>query len=237
MKKVVSKLALVGLIFVFLIGNSGCKKLKKGVIEVRRYIAPSYINSSLSSPSSLIRDKFYCVIADENTGMISGEKQIVYHNTGQQTHIEYIYHENETPKSLGYELKIKGLPIGDGMDKSKYNNLYFTSKEGTRTPGKNSGFGKIAGYWKYIPTGEVIWIDSDKNGKGMLVLGGTKFPKEAEKGYCFTDIQNTGGNSYKFLNHTYFPGTGWVEGSYLTFEISEDRQSLYLGGVTYTKDY
>lgn len=223
--------------FVFAI--SGCKKFETGVLEIRKYIDASYVRSTGSILG--FHETFSCIVIDGDlidfnegevkTYDINGPGE--FSEGGYYTHVAYIYHEDKTAKDLGYTQKM------NGEVRTHYgtSDTYFYTEEsgGIGLPAVNSGFGQIAGAWKFPATGEVVWIDSDRNGTGKLIHGGSKFPEEALGGTFFTEVRKTGKYTYEAKNHSYFPGSGWMPASYLDFELSKDGKTFQLGSATWVR--
>lgn len=214
----------------------GCKKIKNGVLEMRVY---SLIVGG--STPSIHGDYFYAFAVENDFGLADGEKKTFYNNGSPDmiggpgsTHAEYIYHEDESLKSLGYTKKYSdggyGVNTNFGTLLEGYEN-----KKGTIYPGENSGFGNLAGTWRYKETGEEIWIDGDTNGSAMLTGKGATFPQEAVGGHCVKNINKTGKNQYTATNYTYFPGQGWVEGSSISFTLDESGKFFTLGSVIWER--
>ena len=217
---------------VFITPFSGCEKMEKGVLEIRKYVDYAYTNSG---NIFFFREHFSSVIVDEELIDFSpGEIKRVKVNGDQEypgyyTYYEYIYHPDKSAKDLGYSYRM------DCEERTHYGTASgcFYVEDAIGAPAVNSGFGQIAGAWKYPATGEVVWFDSDKNGTGKLIHGGTKFPKEAVGGIFFTQVQKTGSNSYKAQNHTFYPGSGWVPASIHEFVVSNDGLTFKLGSATW----
>lgn len=236
MRNLLSKTIVFALLFVLSLGIFGCKKSRKGVLEKRTY---SLTGKGGPTAQRIHSDVFVCILVDGDIDLKDGEKTTFningtdYGGSGY-TDVEYIYHENESPKSLGYKESYSDF----GPFKTHYgtfDNAYVASEEGySGVPGKNSGFGRLAGAWEHEPTGLKIWIDHDRDGKAVLLNGGTSAPKEAVGGYAWKEINHTGGNSYKFRNQTYYSG-GWTDASYMQLELSDDGKSFDINGETYKR--
>lgn len=213
---------------------TGCNKMKKGVLEMRLYLAYPY------SSTYGAREVFKCVnvdgdLIDFNEGEIKKFNVINHNNIVGYSHVEYIYHANKSAKDLGYTRKVDAYKTATHY--GTFDWCYYTDVSGKYgVPAVNSGFGQIAGAWKHPATGEVVWIDSDRSGKGILIDGGSKFPNDAKGGVCLTDVRKTGQYSYTAQNHTYYP-SGWVPGAYLDFEMNEDGNSFKLGYATWIRVY
>ncbi len=237
MKKLLSKAAAFALLAVLSLTMFGCKKSKKGVLERRTY---SLTGKGTPGAQQLFPDLFVCILVDGDIDLKDGEKVTFningtdYGNAGY-TDAEYIYHENESPKSLGYKENYSDY----GPFKTHYGtfeNGFVASKEGySGVPGKNSGFSRLAGGWEHEPTGLRIWIDTDNDGKALLINGGTSAPKQAVGGYAWKEINHAGGNNYKFRNQIYYPDSGWTDGSFMQLEMSDDGKSFNINGETYKK--
>jgi hypothetical protein len=215
----------------------GCKKAKKGVLEMRVY------SINTGSFGSIHDDYFYAFSVDNDFGLVNGEKKTFYNNGRPDmiggpgsTHADYIYHEDESLTSLGYTKKNPGEEEGKLTNFGVLHNAHI-HKKGSIYPGEKSGFGRIAGNWTYNQTGEEIWIDGDNAGSAMLMKKGSIFPDEAVGGYCLKNINKSGDNTYTATNYTYFPGQGWVEGSSVTLTLDESGKSFSLGSVTWERSY
>jgi hypothetical protein len=215
----------------------GCKKAKNGVLEVRKYVGYPY--SSTVAGRLVFEESFDCILITEDLidfepGEIKQIKVIGDQNyPGIFTHYEYIFHPNESARSLGYKVKMKGEFITHYGTSEEH--FYNDAASNGQLPGENSGFSQLAGAWRYPATGEVIWINSDRNGSAKLIFGGNKFPQEALGGIVFTEIHKTEQNIYRAKNHTYYPGSGWQPASYLNFEIKNNGNNFTLGSTTWEK--
>lgn len=237
MKNLLSKTVVFAILSVLPLGIFGCKKSKKGVLERRIY---SLTGKGTPGAQQLFADQFVCILVDGDIDLKDGEK-VTYNINGSDygsagyTDAEYIYHANESPKSLGYKENYSD----NGPFKTHYgtfDNAFVASEEGySGVPGENSGFGRIAGAWEHKPTGLMIWIDQEQDGTALLIKGGTSAPPEAVGGYAWKEINSTGGSSYKFRNQIYYPGKGWTDGSYMELEMSEDGKSFTIGGEEYNR--
>src|SRR5690606_38851549 len=145
---------------------------------------------------------------DNDFGLINGEKKTFYNNGNPamiggpgSTHADYIYHENESLASLGYNRKYPSYEEGMSTNFGTLHNPY-SNKKGSIYPGENSGFGRIAGTWAYRTTGEEIWIDGDISGSAMLMKQGSVFPEEAVGGHCLKNINKSGDNTYTATNYS-----------------------------------
>ncbi|WP_156305980.1 hypothetical protein [Sphingobacterium endophyticum] len=232
--KFTQKMRSISILFALLLflPFTACEKLEKGVLEIRKYRGYPY---STDGDKLFFNEEFSCVVVDEALIDFSpGEiKRVVVNGdqnySGYYTHYEYFYHSDKSAKDVGYSYKM------DCNERTHYGmaNGCFHVKDAVGLPAENSGFGQIAGAWKYPATGEVVWIDSDRNGTGKLIHGGSRFPKEALGGIFFTEVQKTSSRGYKAKNHLYYHGTGWAPGSYHEFEISNDGSTFKLGSATW----
>jgi hypothetical protein len=235
----IRKTFLTLLLLVSILGFSSCKKTKNGVLEIRTSSLLIGTNGSTGLPSvtTIFNDNFKCVIATDDN-YTDGEIKTFLVNGSNfggpgATKMEYIYHSGESAKSLGYTEKSEkdvsfSTPFGTF-------DSYYTSKEGNGIPGKKSGFGRLCGKWKHTPTELIIWIDSDNEGKALLVNGGTSAPADAVGGFAWKEINNIGSNSYRFLNQIWYPNTGWIDGSYMNLELEKDGTSFKVNGQTYNR--
>ncbi|RYD80992.1 MAG: hypothetical protein EOP53_07255 [Sphingobacteriales bacterium] len=121
---------LLYLLIASLISFSGCKKIKQGVIEIRRVLLTDITNP--------MNNTYSCFLAEEDATLKSGEMYeppvAEYYHVRNSNYKEYhVYHENESAKSLGYTERQDGVNNTVGKD-------YYSNKNGSTTPGEN-------GYW------------------------------------------------------------------------------------------
>ncbi|MBC9812509.1 hypothetical protein H9Y05_08515 [Crocinitomicaceae bacterium CZZ-1] len=228
------------LVIILLVFTTGCKKSKKGVLEIREYqyyvfddgLGGQFVGAQTGNSS------FYCVVTGNDIALQDGERVTVLESSTPgfgDVYREYVYHAGESLKSMGYKHKNKGYemitPYGT------YTPFYISEKENSRVPGNKSGFGVISGKWRHESTGFTVWIDTDKSGNGMVIDNGTAMPDGAVGGYSMKEITNAGGTTYRFLNRIYdYNNNGtWTDGDYLQLEVSEDGTSFSLGGQTYNR--
>lgn len=239
MKKIQSTRLLTSILLLSLLVASGCKKSKKGVLEIREYqyhifddgLGGQFVGAETGNGS------FYCVVAGDEIAMQDGESVTVLESSYPgfaDVYREYVYHADESLKSLGYKHKNKGSEMTTPYGTYPF---YTSQKENSSVPGSNSGFGIISGKWEHESTGFTVWIDNDKSGSGMVIVNGTAMPDGAVGGYSMKEITNAGGNTYRFLNRIYdYNNNGtWTDGSYLQLEVSEDGATFTLGGQTYNR--
>lgn len=239
MKKVRSIGLFISILLLSLLVISGCKKSKKGVLEIREYqysiwfegTEQEFVGAETGSSS------FYCVVTGDDITLQDGERVTVLESSTPgfaDVYREYVYHAGESLKSLGYKHKNKGYEMTTPYGTYPF---YTSEKENSSVPGNKSGFGVISGKWRHESTGFTVWIDTDKSGSGMVIDNGTAMPDGAVGGYSMKEITNAGGTTYRFLNRIYdYNNNGtWTDGYYLQLEVSEDGATFTLGGQTYKR--
>lgn len=229
----------MGLLFVTmaLSGLSGCKKAKKGVLEVRSYVMMKWYSINEIS----ISESYMAYLAgnkdiDLKEGEVARYEEPV-DNALADVSIkvtEYIYHSDESPSSLGYSMRDKeampgNTPYGDFSD------VYVNKERMYGAPGNKHSHWKFSGKWKHEGSGLVIWVDNDKNGDALIVQTGSAFPEEVKGDICMMEINHSGGNTWTGQFRTYYPGSGWRDRVFVQMELSEDGNSFTLGGETYVR--
>lgn len=239
MKKITRYSVPVLLAVILFSALTGCKKYSKrnGVLEIRNYTLQRWDDQHIVQ----ISDGFQCVtVGNADINLAAGEVRKVVEeldNPLSDFYIrvtEYVFHEKESPNSLGYTKKYKDAnpaetPFGT------FDDVYVNKDNLSGAPGSKGAYFRFAGKWKHEGTGLVLWIDGDNDGKAVVVTPGSAFPEEATGGYCMTEINHSGSDSWTGKFHTYFPGSGWRTGSTVGMELSDDRNTFTLGGEDYVR--